>query len=196
MAVNRKFFENLMAEKRLSLRALAAKMNMTHSQLSLTFSGDRRMQLSEAAQLAQIFGVSLEQVAAAAGVAAATKTGQRTTVIGALRGNGTVTLNNGDAIERVAVPDSINGPVEAIQARTADSHLAWMDGWLFFIRSGAQPPTAGLLGQLCYVKIKKGPAVLATVRRGYVEGEYALSGPYTCERAALESVSPVLLIKP
>lgn len=194
--MNRKFFENLMAEKKLSLRALAAKMGMSHTQLSLTFSGYRRLQLNEAAELARILGTSLEQVAIAAGVPINHKPATHTTVIGALRGNGTVTQNDGIAIERVAVPGSLPGPVNAIQARTADSPLAWMDGWLFFISAKSEKPHAGLLGQFCYAKIKGGPAVLATVRRGYAEGEYALSGPYTCERARIESATPVLLVKP
>lgn len=47
-SVNRRYFESLMADRRMSLRALAQKMVMGHSQLSLTFSGTRRPQLDEA----------------------------------------------------------------------------------------------------------------------------------------------------
>lgn len=196
MNVNKRYFDGLMAERRMSLRGLAAKMGMTHSQLSLTFSGDRRMQLSEAAQISQIFGVPLEQVAANAGVTMAARLGRRTTVIGALRGDGTVTLSSGDAIERVAIPDGLSVAVDAIQARTADSRLAWMDGWLIFVRSGSGEPTAAMLGQFCYAHLKDGTAVLATIRRGYSQGKFALSGPYANEGAELVSASPVLLIRP
>ena len=45
MTVDRRFFENLLADRNMSLRQLATKMDMSHSQLSLTFSGARRMQL-------------------------------------------------------------------------------------------------------------------------------------------------------
>ena len=37
--VNRRYFESLMQDKDLSLRGLAKLMDMSHSQLSLTFSG-------------------------------------------------------------------------------------------------------------------------------------------------------------
>lgn len=185
-----------MAERRISLRGLARKMGLTHSQLSLTFGGDRRMQFAEAVQLSQIFAVPLEQIAINAGVMVPGKSGRRTTVIGALRGDGTVATAQNGSIERVSIPDGLPGAVEAIQARTADSHLAWMDGWLFYTRAGLQPPSASLYGQLCYATLVDGPAVVATIRRGYAEGEYALSGPYTRERAVLESATPVLLIRP
>lgn len=49
--INRRYFEGLMADHRLSLRALAARMGMQHSQLSLTFSGARKLTLEEAAML-------------------------------------------------------------------------------------------------------------------------------------------------
>lgn len=47
--INRRFFDSLLADKKLSMRALAAQMGMNHSQLSLTFSGARKLQLEEAA---------------------------------------------------------------------------------------------------------------------------------------------------
>lgn len=68
---DKRFFRRLMADRELSLRSLAARMDMGHSQLSLTMSGARRLQLAEAAQLAELLGISLQEVAEHAGALAA-----------------------------------------------------------------------------------------------------------------------------
>lgn len=65
--VDRKFFDELLASRNLSLRTLGPKMGRTHSQLSLILSGQRRMQLEEAVRLAEIFNVPLARIAEAAG---------------------------------------------------------------------------------------------------------------------------------
>ena len=64
---DKRYFRLLMADKEITLRGLAAKMGIGHSQLSLTMSGTRRLQLTEAAQLADLLGVSLQDVAEHAG---------------------------------------------------------------------------------------------------------------------------------
>lgn len=61
------YFRVRLAERELSMRQAAQRMGMGHSQLSLTFSGVRRMQLPEAVQLADMLGVSLQEVAEHAG---------------------------------------------------------------------------------------------------------------------------------
>ena len=102
--VNRRYFDALLAEKKLSLRALAGRMGMNHSQLSLTFSGGRRMTLDEAAQLSNIFGVPLHKIVENAGVTVKPTNGRRVPVIGVVRGDGTVELYDGSTIERTTVP--------------------------------------------------------------------------------------------
>lgn len=64
---DKRYFRLLMADKEITLRGLAARMGMGHSQLSLTMSGTRRLQLTEAAQLADLLGVTLQDVAEHAG---------------------------------------------------------------------------------------------------------------------------------
>lgn len=81
-----------MADKKMSLRSLAAKMGMSHSQLSLTFSGSRRMTLDEAAQLSQIFSVPLHTIVENAGVTVKGVGARRVNVIGAVNGDGTWNL--------------------------------------------------------------------------------------------------------
>lgn len=188
MTVDKRFFKALMAQQKLSLRAVATKMGMGHSQLSLTFSGKRRMQLDEANQLAKIFGVPLARIAEAAGITGVSD--MRLPMLGVMRGDGTVELL--DKPTRTPSPDGLPEGVIALQAHTADSVNAWLDGWSFFCVRPRE--VAGdAVGRFCYVKIASGPQVLATVRRGYQVGTFNLSGPYAAESVVLEWASPVLL---
>lgn len=195
MSVDRRFFETIMADKKLSMRALAARMGMTHSQLSLTFSGQRRMQLDEANQLAEILGVPLHRVATAAGVARAKANGRRCDVIGRMTALGVVELHEPGVIERAQVPDAgLPADTIAVQARTADTPASWMDGWVFFCaRTDQVEPDA--LGRFCLAKIADGDVVLASLRRGYREGTFNLLGTYQAESVHLEWASPIILTR-
>lgn len=194
MAVDRRFFETLMANKKLSLRALASRMEMKHSQLSLTFSDQRRMQLDEATKLAEIFGVPLHRIAEAAGVADARSNGKRVDVLGAMTGNGSIELYGEGVLERTIAPDGLPDNVVAVQAHTADSPSSWMDGWVFFcLRPSQVEPDA--IGRFCFAKIEDGPAVMATVRRGYRTGTFNLSGPYAKDSERLVWATPVILTR-
>lgn len=192
--VNRRYFESLMAEKKLSLRALAQRMGLGHSQLSLTFSGARKLQLDEAAQLSQIFGEPLHRVVENAGVTVRPHNGKRISVIGAVGGDGIVSMHKVGVIERTSAPDDMPDNVAAVQARTSGTALDWMDGFVFIFRepNGFDPSS---LGRFCLVKIKDGPAALAAVRRGYQDNTYNLSGPFTRESASIEWATPILLTR-
>lgn len=180
-----------MQSRELSLRCLAQRMGMSHSQLSLTFSGARKLQIDEAAQLSSIFGRPLHEVVEAAGVDVRTMVGQRVSVIGAMRGDGTVELASEDVAERTSAPEGIPEDGIAIQARTAGSAMDWLDGAVFFcLRPDGMDPAA--LGRFCFCQVKDWPAVMASVRRGYRENSYNLRGPYSADSVKLESAAVVL----
>lgn len=193
--LNRRYFEALMSDKRMSLRALAAQMGMGHSQLSLTFSGARKLQLDEAAQLSNIFGVPIHEIVENAGVLVRSNSGRRVSVVGAMRGDGTVEMYGPDVVERTAAPGDLPDDALAVQCRTAGSMLDYVDGWVVFFRQpGGVAPDA--LGRFCFCKIKDGPMTLATVRRGYSNGHHNLTGFVSRENVTLEHASPILLIRP
>lgn len=189
--VNRRYFESLMADKRMSLRALAQKMGMGHSQLSLTFSGARKMQLDEAAQLSQIFGEPLHRIVENVGVTVRPQTGARVSVVGVVAGDGTVAMHQNGVVERTSAPEGLPDEVVAVQVRAPGSPLDWMDGWVFFSRPPNGVDPAGV-GRFCLVKIKDGPAAVAAVRRGYHEATYNLTGPLSRESVALDWSTPIL----
>lgn len=191
MEVDRRFFEGLMRDKDLSLRALAKRMGLGHSQLSLTFSGERKLQIDEAVQLSSIFGVPLARIVQAMGVEAAPVGDVRVTVIGRVNGDGTVTMNDRDAVERTTAPMGVPDDGVAVQFRTAGTPMDWMDSWVVFF---AKPRgvSADAIGRFCFVEMNDGRAALAAVRRGYQEGSFSLRGPFEADSATLLSASPIL----
>lgn len=192
--VNRAYFESLMAQRKISLRQLAEKMGLAHSALSITFSGSRRMQLEEAAQLSNIFGVPIHEIIDNAGVSARPISSTRVNVVGALRGDGRVEKIGGKTTERTSAPAGSPEGTEAIQARTADTPLSWLDGAVFFfVPSEAIHPDS--IGRLCYLKIHDGEHVIAAIKRGYREGTYNLSGPYTKENAKIDWAAPIRMTR-
>lgn len=190
--MNKQYFMDLMATRKLSMRGLAQKMGLQHSQLSLMFSGQRKMALDEAAQLSHIFGVPLHEIVAATGVKVRPASGRRASVIGFVGKDGTVTMNSKETIERTDAPPNLPDDAVAIQFRTTDSPLAWADGWVCFCArsSGISPDS---IGRFSLCKIKGGPVVIATPRRGYREGSHNLTGTYQQENVVLEAASPLLI---
>jgi hypothetical protein len=79
----------------------------------------------------------------------------------------------------------------AVQCRTSGSALDWMDGWLFFF-SKPDGVDSAILGRFAFCKIKGGPTVMASVRRGYQENSFNLRGPYNADSVRLEAASVVL----
>lgn len=191
--VDRRYFDSLMMDKGLSLRSLAQRMGLSHSQLSLAFNGHRKLQLEEVAQIASIFGQPITRVIEAAGVPVRSGS-SRVSVIGAMNGDGTVSMHPAGTIERTAAPSDLPEGGVAVQARTAGTPLAWLDGWIFFCPKpdGVDPAS---LGRFALVQIKAGPAALATVTRGYQTGTHNLAGPLAMTNAALEWASPVLFTR-
>jgi transcriptional regulator with XRE-family HTH domain len=192
--VNRRYFESLLADKKMSLRGLAQRMGLGHSQLSLTFSGARKMQLDEAAQLAQIFGEPLHRIVENAGVTVKQNGAKRIAVVGALQGDGTVAMHQVGVIERTIAPEDLPDNVASVQARTSGTPLDWMDGWVFIFRehNGIDP---SFLGRFCLVKVKNGPAAMAAVRRGYQDNTYNLSGPFASQSVSLDWATPILMTR-
>lgn len=192
--INRRFFDALMAEKKLSLRGLAAKMGIGHSQLSLTFSGGRRMTLEEAATLSNIFDAPLHKIVEAAGVTVRPHTGKRVPVVGAMRGDGVVSMYDKSVIERTTAPEEMPGDTIAVQCRTSGATMEFMDGWVFFCRQYSGIDNA-YLGRVCLCQIKDGPAAVAMVKRGYREATQNLAGPYVQENVALDWATPILFTR-
>lgn len=192
--INGQFFKDAFSDKELSMRRVASLLGMKHhSQLSLMLSGSRRMQLDEAIALSKLLSIPLNTVIANAGFPEVMQEGRRLPVVGVLRGGGEVDPLP-ELTERAVAPPGLAAVALAIQARTTDTPLSWMDRWVFYCTDKIDPSESPD-GEFCYAQVKGGPAVMATVRRGYAPNSYRLSGPYETESAELEWVAPVASIR-
>lgn len=192
--INRRYFDGLLADRRMSLRALAREMGTTHSPLSLALSGNRKFTTDEIAKISNIFGVPVGQVMENAGISVRPTSGRRVAVIGAGRGDGTVELYDQGVIERASAPEDLPDNAVAVQFRSAGTPLEFLDGAVMFFREPRDVDPAAL-GRLSFCRIKDGSAVVAGVRRGYKEGSYNLHGLYTAESVTLESAAPILITR-
>lgn len=175
MALNKRFFDDLMRDRQVSLRQVAKQMDTSPSQLSRTLSGHRRMQLNEAVSLAQILGVSLAELMVHSGIEQAQTERRFCSVIGFLQGDLTIAPVQNGMRERVAVPlGELPDSVQAIQARTSDSPFAFLDGWVFFI--GPETDPAELVGTYCVAQVEGGSQIIGTLQRGYQPRTYNVTG--------------------
>lgn len=192
--VNKKYFDDLMKEKGLSMRGLAKIMGMGHSQLSLALSGNRKFSLQEAAHLSQIFGRPIHSIIENMGVTVQPIGARRAKVVGVAHSDGLVAPLGPEMGDMVTAPDHLPNRAIAVQVRTAGTALAMLDGVIMFCSepNGVDP---ACISRLCLVKITGGPIVLANVARGYAPNSYDLSGMFTQKDAEIEWASPVLFMK-
>lgn len=172
MTVNKKFFDDLMQDKRISLRAIARHMDVSPSQLSRTFTGHRRMQLNEAAAIASLLGASIVDVMVNAGIEGARSDQRYIPIIGHLSGDFTVTSPDPTIVEKVVLPGCLPYDTEAIQARTTNTPLSYMDGWLMYV--GPQMKATEAIGCYCLAKLAD-HQVVGVINRGYQPNSYSVS---------------------
>lgn len=174
MTIDTKWFRDRMAEAGLSQRQLAKKLGLDQSAISLTFTGKRRMQFKEAADIARLIGLPVSDVLKNAGVPV--DDGKQTIPIAAIYDtHGEVHCIGYDG-ERVVPPMPMPPGSTAVQCRTAGSGLEHMDGWLIFNGPHVKPEQMPL-DTFGAVKIRNGVCVLGSVRRGYKKGRYNVTGP-------------------
>lgn len=152
------------------------------------------MKLHEAAQIAQILSIPIDDVLHHAGVLTLSK-GAMISVAGFLEVTGEVRcVNPEDSFSIPMPPGLIGDDYIAIQARTAGSDLEYMDGWIFY---GKQPSGMNKesIGRMCFVHMKNGMRIIAHVKRGYRPDRYNLSGPVSASDAEVVAMQPIEHIK-
>lgn len=191
--INDKFFRDLIQDRGLTIQSVAKKLGMPqHTSLSLTLSGRRKMQLSEAVALSQILSVPLADIVTNAGYPLS-KNSKGVPVIGILRGDGTVEPTK-DNLTRAMLPEGLPPHVVAVQARTSDTALSWMDRFVFFA-DAQEKPAAASVGRFC-VAASKSKMQIGVLRPGYSAGTYAITGPHRREEMArIEWIRPILLTR-
>jgi transcriptional regulator with XRE-family HTH domain len=189
------WFRDRLADKQLSQRRLAKFLGLDSSAVSLTFRGKRDMKLTEAAHIAQLLAVPVDEVLYHAGVMQHSK-GAQVSVAGFLESHGEVRSVVGtEEAFSVPMPAGLMGDdYIAIQARTSGSDLEHMDGWLFF---GKQPSkiSPDAMGKMSFIHMRNGMRFIAMIKRGYKPDRYNLSGTVNGTDMEVTAAQPIELIK-
>ena len=199
MSIDTRWFQNLIADRRLSQRRLAKQLGLDPAAVSLMFRGKRRMQMNEAADVARLLGVSMDEVLAHAGIRPPRTESEFSELtiplVYWMDGNGE--MHALDPGERIEIKTVLPEDVVACQCRTAMSPIEHMDRWVLIfqapLRTGVQP---GAVGRYSVMRLRHGVMTAGYLREGYRRGTYAVHGPMNLMDAEVEWAAPVVLIQP
>lgn len=200
MSIDSRWFQNRLADRRMSQRGLAKKLGLDPAAVSLMFRGKRRMQMHEAAEVARLLGCTMDEVLEHAGIRApmgghVDLMERSIPLVYWMDGEGELhTIEPGERVDATAhLPDD----VIACQCRTAMSPLEHMDRWLLFFtapsKSGVQPDA---VGRYSVLRLQGGVMTAGYLRPGYKRGTYAVHGPINLIDAQVAWAAPVVLIQP
>lgn len=197
---NYKWFEDRLRDNQISQRELARRLSMDAAGLNRRLKGKARLQLEEAARIAKLLHVTVDDVLVNAGVPLAEHIrpkGESVPLVG------WVDSEFGVHMERVPGERSVEAPpipiagLKALRFQTSMSRADAFDGAVAYFRPepGVQ---ADAIGKLCVVTTDAGAILLRVVRPGYERGRYNLSSTLDGTLTAnvlLESAVPVVWLK-
>lgn len=192
--VDTRWFQDQLADRKISQRKLAGFMGLEQSAVSLMLRGKRGTSAEESATLARILGVPLDTVLVHLGVDLPREPGGDTVPVeGSLDSKGMVHATKQGPSRVVAPPGAAEGTV-ALRVMSDD----WRDGWLFYYRPVDYiMPEA--LGRLAIVELaQSGMKALRVVKHGYEPGQYRLVrtlGSGAMETAQIVSASMITWMK-
>jgi len=192
--INKAWFTDQFAAKRLSQRQLAFQINMDPAALSMTLSGQRKLQLPEAEAIAAQLGVPALEVLRQAGLDISAGASKDALIVGWVGIDGEVHEGRLEGPRRVATPADMADGAQVL--RMQGDPLT--DGWLCFYQPRNHVPP-DVMGRLCVVKVQGGEHYVARMQRGYATGAWnlaTLTGTGLIrEGARVVSASPVQWIK-
>ncbi|MCB5201681.1 helix-turn-helix domain-containing protein [Neorhizobium sp. T786] len=197
---NYRWFAERLRDKRMTQRALAKLLEMDPSSLSLLLHGKRRMRVEQAAEIAKLLGVPVNEVMRHGGadVREAVVTAPATLpIVGWIDGENRAKLDWNSKGSRCDIPGYPPTAV-CLQWRTSQNSGSLVDGWMLVTTPPREPDAEEMLDRFCLVCIKDGDAMLKTVRRGYTPGKYTLLDMFSEPMHDVEVAwfSPVLAIRP
>lgn len=197
--VNKQWFQERLADRKLSQRGLAKLLGMDASSLSLLLSGKRRMKIEQAAEIARLLNVPVETVMKHGGADVRTTEGiRKLPLVGWIDGAGNVSMDWTKTDTTVAFDCELPGTAGALQYRTAQTPADMNDGWLAAILPPREPDETQMLDRFCIVGLKGGQTLARKVRRGYTPGRHTLIAMFAepIHDAEIAWFSPVVLIRP
>lgn len=172
--VDKDWFLNKFADKRLSLRGVAKLLEMSPSSLSLRLDGTYKISMDEAADLARLLGVHHDEVMRRAGVTLPREITKSVKVVGTVGADGKIKKGAGETVPRPLGPQ---GEIVALRGQ---------EGWLYFYSPTSRfEPDA--VGRLCVWTPGEGAVgtvgggtkgVLGILKRGSERGLWDVVPPF------------------
>jgi len=174
-----KWFSDRIRDKRLTQRAVAKAMDMDPSTLSLLLHGKRRMRVEQAAELARILGVAVNEVIRHGGADVRETQGNAPAalpVVGSVDADNRVRLDwNNKRGQQFRARGAYPSTAVAVQWRTAQTKSSIWDGWFAVVTPPAPADAREMDDKLCIVGLAgEGGALLRRVHRGYTDGKFTL----------------------
>lgn len=190
--IDKLWFEDRIRARRTSQRQLAKLMGMDASAMSLMLNGKRRMSAKEAADVAGLLGVPVDEVLRHAGAPVAVDKRGSVPVVGYVGQDGAIEFGRAMGPRTAIAPSDCADGCQALRVQNGGA----LDGWLLFYH-----PMDGVsleaVGRLCVVRTAEGEDLLRVVSRGYEPGFFVLGRLLGGDRehVRLQSAAPVLWVR-
>lgn len=195
--IDREWFFFQMKTRDVSLRALAKRLGISHSALSLALQGKRSLRVVEATAIADALGLSPHETIRRAGLGVVPLERQ-VRVAGQVGPGCKLEIFTDKPATFLPAPNDVPEDSVALIVREPGGSMMHTDGWVLFSRPFGQP-CLDCLGRLCVVKPRGGDPILAHVNRGLLREHFSLVTPgreYSIDNADIEWAAPVLWIRP
>lgn len=189
--VDTRWFQDRLRDRQLSQRQLAARMKLDASAISLLLRGKREVKNAEAADIAQILGVPLNEVLAHFGIEVPKVKDETVPLVGTLDEHGEIHARKVGG----RVPQPVDVPVNLVAVRVEDP-ASLMYGWVYYYEP-RRDIQADCMDRLCVVKLPGGNQLVRYLRRGFEMSAYNLVSAVhqSMDGVRVTAAAPVLWIK-
>lgn len=197
--VNVLWFKKQLSEIGISQRQLAKKLELDPASITLFFQGKRKLKSSEAAFLANLFGVEVSEVLEQAGIVVSTPPNAlKIPLVGSVGEELVITWNTAKNPPTVKISGFDGVGLKALRFETAGTAFDGLDGALAVFKKNTGGIDSEALGRLAIVTLKDGRSLIRVLRRGYMAGRFNLatiSGDSRETGVEIVAANPILGLK-
>lgn len=194
MNIDKAWFQEKLAAKKLSQRKLAKVLDLDPSTITVMLNGNRKMTMDEARAIAGQLTLPVTEIMRRAGIDVRDDI-KKVPIGGHINKDAWVTLLPKGTHDMIEAPADVPATGFALQVRAPGGPH---DGWMLFVDGSHREPQ-DMVGKSCIVALHDGRMLSAVPLRGYKVGTYNLIiQPHASvlENQSVSWCSPVLWIKP
>jgi transcriptional regulator with XRE-family HTH domain len=174
--MNKAWFTDKIEQKGLTQKDIAARLDIQAPHVSRLLSGQRRLQINEAVELAKMLDVPLDDILINAGIRLPQSVETASRIV-QIHGFVDADLKVNEATKPLGKAPGLTG-VKAYRVLRFQTNNAW-DGVLLYYKS-TESPRSELIGARAIVKIQGASGLhFRYVKKGYSAGHHRLLNPFT-----------------